>query len=268
MDQLNKIQGLITGQVSNAGQFLSQDSILSKVMRVVVAVICILIVIRLTKTIHKKYQKYASSNPWILNGTKIGNKRMMVLQDPSQENSITLGRSENREGGLEFTYTFWIYINDWNYKNGEWKHIMHKGNATSSPLRAPGIWLHPKENAMRVYMNTFKHINEYVDIHDLPIGKWFHVAVGVRQKNLDIYINGNMVKRHTLEGIPKQNYGDLYINEFRGFGGFLSRIRYHDYYISYRELDESLSYTPALSGCVDSTAVPPYFSPNWWANSK
>ena len=30
-------------------------------------------------------------------------------------------------------------------------------------------------------------------------------------------------------------------------GGFLSRIRYHDYYISYRELDESLSYTPALS---------------------
>ena len=63
MDQLNKIQGLITGQVSNAGQFLSQDSILSKAMRVVVAVICILIVIRLTKTIHKKYQKYASSKP-------------------------------------------------------------------------------------------------------------------------------------------------------------------------------------------------------------
>ena len=29
------------------------------------------------------------------------------------------------------------------------------------------------------------------------------------ERNLDIFINGNLVKRHTLEGIPKQNYGDV-----------------------------------------------------------
>ena len=79
---------------------------------------------------------------------------------------------------------------------------MHKGNDSSWPDRSPGVWLHPKKNAMRVYMNTFKHIAEYTDIEDLP-NKWFHVVIAVRQRNLDVFINGNLVKRHNLEGIPK-----------------------------------------------------------------
>ena len=74
-----------------------------------------------------------------------------------------------------------MHINDWSYKYGQWKHIMHKGNDSSWPLRSPGIWLHPKKNSMRVYMNTFKNIGEFVDIDDLPMGKWFDVVVGVRQ---------------------------------------------------------------------------------------
>ena len=154
------------------------------------------------------------------------------------------------------------------YKHGQWKNVFHKGNENSWPLRAPAVFLHPKKNAMRVYMNTFKNINEFADINDLPLNKWFHVTIGVRQRNLDLFVNGNIVKRHTLEGIPKQNYGDVYINAYRGFGGFLSGIRYFDYYLSYKELDDAVSKGPSTSGCVDSDVTPPYFSPNWWLNSK
>ena len=145
---------------------------------------------------------------------------------------------------------------------------MHKGNETSWPLRCPGIWLHPKKNAMRVYLNTFKNIGEFADINNLPLNKWFHVAVAVRQRNLDIFINGNLAKRHTLEGIPKQNASDIYINSFRGFGGYLSNMRYYDYYLSFAELDSQLQRGPSNMPCIDSQEVPPYFTPNWWANKS
>lgn len=264
MDFLNNTKNFLTAQGSRGVSLLQGDSFSSRIYKLLLALCVIYFVIRFSRTITKRYNNYKMSTPWILEGTKSGNKRMIVLQDPSKENSITLGRSENEKAGLEFTYSFWMHINDWSYKYGQWKHIMHKGNDSSWPNRSPGVWLHPKKNAMRVYMNTFKNIAEFTDIHDLPLGKWFHVAIAVRQRNLDIFINGNLVKRHTLEGIPKQNYGDLYINAWRGFGGFMSRIRYHDYYISFSEMDNALSIEPSVSGCVDSNDVPPYFSPNWW----
>lgn len=268
MEFLNNTKNFMFSQGRGGLTLLQGDSTNSRIAKILFAIIAITLIINVGSKLFKKYKQFMNSSPWILNGTKVGNKRMIVLQDPSKENAITLGRSENEKAGLEFTYSFWIHINDWSYKYGQWKHILHKGNDSSWPLRSPGIWLHPKKNSMRVYMNTFKSVAEYADINDLPINKWFHVTVAVRQRNLDIFINGNLAKRHTLEGIPKQNYGDLYINAWRGFGGFLSRIRYYDYYISYSEMDTALTVTPNASNCVDSNDVPPYFSPNWWANNK
>ena len=86
-------------------------------------------------------------------------------------------------------------------------------------------------------------------------------------RELDIYINGNLAKRHTLSSIPKQNFGDLYINAFRGFGGYMSNIRYYDYYITYSEMDNALGSGPSSMPCIDSKEMPPYFTPNWWANA-
>ena len=62
-----------------------------------------------------------------------------------------------------------MYIDNWDYKTGVWKHVFHKGNDDSWPDRAPGVWIHPDKNALRVYMNTYKKINEYLDIPNIPI---------------------------------------------------------------------------------------------------
>ena len=257
MDFLNKSKDFVNG-----------DSPISKIVKAFVIIIVVMFLINMAKRIYIGYEKWSSGSPWILKGTKDAKKRMLILQDPSKEGAITINRSENEYGGLEFSYTMWMYIDDWSYKYGQWKHVMHKGNETSWPLRCPGIWLHPKENAMRVYLNTFKNIGEFADINNLPLNKWFHVAVAVRQRNLDIFINGNLAKRHTLEGIPKQNASDIYINSFRGFGGYLSNMRYYDYYLSFAELDSQLQRGPSNMPCIDSQEVPPYFTPNWWANKN
>tara|TARA_B110000908_G_C10207891_1_gene428661 strand:- start:412 stop:1218 length:807 start_codon:yes stop_codon:yes gene_type:complete len=265
---MDRIKNIGSNVSVNGLAFIRGDSKVSKLVKAVLIIILIVFAISIIKKAVTGYKKYKDGSPWILKGTKDGRKRLIVLQDPGKLGSITIKRSENEYGGLEFTYMFWMNIDDWAYKYGQWKHILHKGNESSWPLRGPGVWLHPKENAMRIYMNTFKNIGEKVDIDNLPLNKWFHVAIAVRQKFLDIYVNGNIVKRHELEGLPKQNSGDLYLNAFRGFGGFLSNIRYFDYYVSFAELDSALLTGPVESGCIDSNEVPPYFTPNWWSNSS
>lgn len=263
-----RLSSLFSGISEKYSEMMSSTNTAVIMLKIVILVLVIMFGIKIIKSAVNKVNSYRASKPWILKGTKNAKKRMLILQDPAKHNSITLGRSDNEFGGLEMTYVFWMYVDDWAYKYGQWKHVMHKGNDTSWPLRAPGIWLHPKDNSMRVYMNTFKDIGEYVDVEGLPLNKWVHVAVAVRQRNLDIFINGNLVKRKLLEGIPKQNFGDLYINSFRGFSGYLSNIRYYDYYISFSELDNHLSDGPSSMPCVDSKEAPPYFVPNWWANAK
>ena len=111
--------------------------------------------------------------------------------------------------------------------------------------QSSGIWLHPKKNAIRVYMNTFKNVGEFADIENIPLNKWFHLSVAVRQRNIDLFINGNIVKRHQLKGIPKQNYGNVYVNAWRGFSGYLSRAKYYDYYLSFAELDSLVKAGPS-----------------------
>lgn len=237
----------------------------AKLIKAIIVIIIVIIVIYFIKLLFKKYKDYKNSKPWILKGTKSAKKRMIILQDPSKNNAITLVRSKNEEKGLEFTYIFWMHINDWTVKYGEWKHVFHKGNESSWPLRAPGVWLHPKENTLRVYMNTFKDPSAHIDIPNIPINKWVCVTLAARHKNLDIYINGNVVKRKQFDSLIKQNYGDLYINSFQGFGGYMSNIRYFDYYISYPEIQAHLNRGPSIVPCVDSNEMPPYLSDNWWA---
>lgn len=263
-DNFNKVKKGVSEATS---KLVKNNTWWGKIIKAVIAIIIILVIVYIGKLIFKKYKDYKNSKPWILKGTKSARKRMIVLQDPSKNSAITLGRSKNEERGLEFSYIFWMYIDDWSVKYGQWKHVLHKGNDSSWPLRSPGVWLHPKENTLRVYMNTFKDPGAHIDIPNIPINKWFCVTLSGRQKNLDIYINGNVVKRKVFDSLMRQNYGDLYINAFQGFSGYMSNIRYFDYYISYSEVKSHLNRGPSMMPCVDSDEMPPYLTANWWTDN-
>ena len=68
-------------------------------------------------------------SPYIIRGSNSGKNSIVVSQNPAEDNSITLYRSDGEEGA-EFTYTTWLLIQNLEYKAGEWKHIFHKGNKT------------------------------------------------------------------------------------------------------------------------------------------
>ena len=113
-------------------------------------------------------------------------------------------------------------------------------------------------------MNTYEHINEYTDIDNIPLNKWFHIALCVKQDKMNIFVNGNLKESYIFNSLPKQNYGDLYINSLRGFSGFLSRIKYYSYYLPYSELDAILKQGPAMIPCEQTGETPPYISSDWW----
>jgi hypothetical protein len=117
---------------------------------------------------------------------------------------------------------------------------------------------------MRVRMNTFEQIEEYIDIPDIPLNKWFHVVIGIQGLAMDIYVKGNLAKRKILSSLPKQNYGDLYLNNNRGFSGYMSNMKYYRYYPTISNIQGELENGPSKMPCVDSNEIPPYLSTNWW----
>lgn len=209
------------------------------------------------------YQDTLYNSPYLLEGIKNGKNALVISQNPENPSHIAIVRSENKEG-IQFTYDFWLMIEDFGYKSGEWKHIFHKGNAESYPNRAPGIWLHPNTNAIRVYMNTQTDILEYVDIENIPGRKWLHMSIILDDKDLDIFVNGYLKVRKVLNSVPKQNNGDFWVNMFGGFEGNIARIRYYSRAITTDEILSNVRKGPGNNACIDTGELPSYLDDDWW----
>tara|TARA_Y100000589_G_C27156193_1_gene630958 strand:- start:1107 stop:1955 length:849 start_codon:yes stop_codon:yes gene_type:complete len=251
---------------AKAKEFLTGGSPIGQVILAFILIIVLSIVIKLIKTIFYRMKDSSKGVADVVEGAKSAKKRKVIPQDPSNDDAIILYRSRNENEGLEFSYSTWLFIDDWNYKYGEWKHVFHKGNDNSWPNRAPGVWLHPRQNKVRVYMNTFSNPGEHVDIDGIFINKWWHLCVTVRERYLDIYINGHLKKRHILSSLPKQNFGDLYVNAFGGFSGYVGDMKYFDYAIPYSTLRGIIDKGPSRS-CAEVSGAPPYLATNWWQTS-
>lgn len=248
--------------------FFQSGSVISQIVILVIVFFLIIIIIQIIQGIYTRIKDNRDSKPWLLKGTKESKNQLIVYQDPKIRHSKTLLRSKNESEGIEFTYVMWLYVNDWSYKYGDWKHIFHKGNSDSWPSRAPGVWFHPKKNAIRVYMNTYNQIGDYVDIENIPLHKWMHLTIMCHDNKLDVFINGFLKRQLILNGIPKQNYGDVYINSFGGYDGFISEMRYYNYTLPMNDLESIIREGPSRAPCVDTGSRPPYLSPNWWLTYK
>jgi hypothetical protein len=243
--------------------YMNNPLIVQIVFIVVILLIVLLVMFGISKL--SEYMLYSKNNsPWIINGSVNGKNSKQIIQDPKNENSITLYRSDNQEGGAVFSYSFWFVIENMQYKYGEWKHMFHKGNKSSNPNRAPGVWIHPNKNALRIYMNTYTNIKEHVDIDNIPIKRWIHCVIVLNGIYLDVYINGHLKKRKKLDGMPKQNFGDLWLSLYDGFDGYLSNMQYFRKALSYYEIENITKTGPSKQECLDSGQLPPYLNDDWW----
>jgi hypothetical protein len=238
-----------------------------------IAIVTFLLLYGLQYFLNKQQDKNMYT-PYIIKGTQNGKTSMIVSQHPGEEGSVTLYRSNNQEGA-EFTYTTWLLINSMEENYGKWKHVFHKGskssdsadsdkNPTSIINKAPGVFIHPTKNLLRVYMNTYENSEEYVDIDNIPIKKWIHLGIILNHNFLDIYINGLLKHRKELVSLPRQNYGEVWTGLLGGFSGYLSKLRYYNYALEFNEIEDLVKEGPSKGACGDTGENPPYLDDDWW----
>jgi len=137
---------------------------------------------------------------------------------------------ENSDEGLEFSYSVWIYIQDW---TRGWKNILVKGDksngAGTSGARAPGLWLYPDTNALHARINTFASPNEGCDIKNIPLQKWVHIVYVLNNRTVDMYIDGKLERSCVLRGVPKLNEDPIYVCDNGGYFGKVSNLVYYRY---------------------------------------
>lgn len=277
--------------VKGTSEFLNSNSIVAKFAFLLLVIVIFVLLLRLGAAIIDWFMK-PDPNPILLDGTLEGNNMMVFPQDPKKTGSVPILRSVNDATGVEFTWSIWIYLKSSNFsKSGDapekYKHIFHKGNNNfhSSDLglstynNCPGLYLDSNKNTLLILMNTFKSPTlpnaktgaaepESVEIDDIPINKWVNVIIRVSKQNqVDIYINGTLMKREILDGVVKQNYDDVYLSSHKGFHGYSSSLRYFNHAIGTNRIQEIVDNGPNLKmlhGSSERDAVPRYLSTRWF----
>ena len=216
------------------------------------------------------------------------NKTFQITQNPNMTTSLLVQPSNNALTGIEFSYSFFLNAPASSYAGSSGlQHIFHKGSPSQFPLLGPGVYMHSDTNSLRVYMNTYDTWNNYVDVDNIPIGKWAHIVVVCKASHLEVFVNGNMKSRLGFDlSPPYQNYGDVYAFSQRRFtlkpsavaslteefnvvgamNGQFSRLYYFSYALSYSEINSLFNQGP--SSTVDSTSgsanTQTYLSDTWW----
>lgn len=258
--------------VSGTKDFLNSNSIVAKVAFLILVVILFVLFLRLGTSLLSMFLS-PSRNPKLVDGMKEGHTAKVIPQDPNASGSVPILRSVNKQDGLEFTYSIWLNIERF-HRNNKYKHIFHKGNdgfaqnpsqdGLNQPNNAPGLYLDKNNNNVVILMNTFNNINEKVVVKDVPLNKWICLVIRVEGRKMDVYINGSIVLRHEFTSVPKQNYGDVYVNMNGGFDGLLSDLWYHDYALNVNEILKISEKGPNMKMSKSLEVYPPYFSLRWY----
>lgn len=262
--------------VGATSEFLTSNTIIAKFAFILLILVVFLILFNLGLTIIGYFTE-PPQDPYLVNGMIEGTFSKVVKQDPKQANSIQIFRSNDQSKGMEFTWSTWIYLNDLGTKDGQYQHIFSKGDGNfdmtsnlSKVNNAPGLYVNPNNNSLRIKMDTVasNDSNTTIDIDNIPIKKWVHIALRLQNTVLDVYINGVIVNRLLLNNTPKQNYGDVYICQNGGFSGKLSNLRYYNRALNVFEINSIVSAGPNLKVAEDALPVGgfKYLSSQWYSS--
>ena len=215
-------------------EFLESNSLVAKFAFLLLVIFGFIILLRAGISLISYFLK-PNESPQLITGMIDATQMVIFPQDPSNNGAVTIFRSVNATDGVEFTWSVWIFITNLQTNAGIYKHVFSKGNSTIdtdgliTPNNAPGLYIDKDSNNLLVIMNTFDTINEEITVPDIPINKWFNVIIRCQNTTLDIYVNGTITRSIELTGVPKQNYGDVYVAMNGGFNGNISNLWYYNY---------------------------------------
>ena len=261
--------------------FVLSNGPIPQLIQVAVLVFLAYTILVVGKSVVDVLTTYAQSTttllPYLYDGPQV------IYQDPNQQGSITIYPSVNAPSGLEFSYSCFLLINKSTFQGTQQglRHVFHKGSPVYKPLLCPGVFVKNNENTLVIYMNEASSWNTFCEIPNIPVGKFFHLALVVRNMNVDVYINGNVAHRMTLSSVPKQNFGDVYVFKTETFNdsvtnqdsplvvlgaatGLISRLQYMGYALNYEQIDSLVRSGPSSKLVSATQNLPPYLADDWW----
>lgn len=176
---------------------------------------------------------------------------LLVMHDASARKVVD---SEDLIGGntANYSYSFWLYINTWDYGYGSEKVIFRRTKSDETNL-IEGV-LDTTNNNLLIKMayssgddaKPNDKIYSECSVSNIPLQKWTNVIVTLNNKAIDIYLDGKLVKTCVLPGVqtpkPAQNLiiADKSSDDVEGtgFSGFLAKFRFYSRTINPREAYE------------------------------
>jgi len=261
--------------------FTLSDAPIAQLIQVVLIVFIAYTVLIAGKSVLDAVSIYTDSTvtllPYLYDGAQV------VFQDPNQQGAMTIYPSVNAPTGMEFSYSCFLLINKTTFQGTQpgLRHVFHKGSPVYKPLMCPGVFVKNNENTLVVHMNEANSWNTNCEIPNIPVGKFFHLAIIVRNMNVDIYINGNVAHRMALSSVPKQNFGDLYVFKTEAYSdaayagdepfivlgaatGLISVLQYAGYALNYEQIDRLVRAGPSTKLVSATQNLPPYLADDWW----
>lgn len=292
-NNVNNVTENVSNQISKITSisfkdFINSNSMISKIAFALLVMFIFFVLLKFSINFIPQLLKKQNS-PRIIDGTIDGNHGIVVPQDPKFDNAVTIKRSVNERGGIEFSWSLWCFLDDSAISSTNTKdiHIFHKGDHAieSDPTlnqniyknATPGLYLKSDTNALKVVMNVFaspsasNEQQEIIDIGDIPMNKWFNIIIRVKNKRVDTYINGTIKSAIELNGIPKQNYGNIFIAQNDGGHSLqsskLSNLWYFNHALNVYEIQNLVQTGPnkklITSSAVSDTSVS-YLAFDWF----
>jgi hypothetical protein len=270
--------------IDSSQSFLTSNGLIAKFVFLLFIVIVFLFLMNLGISLIG-YFSQPSKNPYVLAGMVPGNSNITVPQDPSNPDSVTVLRSNNKETGLEFTWSFWILAQNLGQTPAggiapTYSHIFNKGNSTygsngiATVNNGPGVYLgNDASNTLLILMDTVNTpatiATNSLAVTNFPLKKWVHVAIRMENTMMDVYVNGTISARKTYTELPKQNYEDVHIGKNNGFNGQLSDIAYYSKALGVFEINNIILKGPNLtqsSAVKSNIGFYSYLSNIWYGN--
>jgi hypothetical protein len=104
----------------------------------------------------------------------------------------------------QYSYSIWVYIKDWSYKNGENKIIFSRKDGNGKA--GPEVFLGPTDNTLTVSVDYTGGRTD-CQVTQVPIQAWVNIIVVLNNQALDIYIDGKLTRTCVLGGVPSMAIG-------------------------------------------------------------
>jgi hypothetical protein len=151
----------------------------------------------------------------------------------------TISSENMKPSNGHYTFSTWVYIDDWNYNHGTVKPILHKIGADGAS-KLFNMQLGSYTNDLTIEVESYSTdqtgtSTNTIKIENINLQRWVNIIVSVNDRNVDVYLNGKLVKSEFMENVINTanfNASDLMITSSGGFGGYISKTRYYPHFIT------------------------------------